>query len=187
MRACDPCTKEGKKCIKFAVLVYVCDCEDKNRRAAELLSGINDPILQLLTVLPDSFHNAKSLKAAFANWWLFYDGWRIILCSLHTLRQDFRSEIGVNLRKVPTLEAFCHCDWQSTSSVAYVAPESVESCLHKVKEDKDIVYTLVPDKFRKTNNNKKGVFMAPTDVISDPCVASLLYVSDIERKMLYQV
>ena len=30
--------------------------------------------------------------------------------------------------------------------------------------------------------------MAPTDVISDPCVASLLYVSDIKkRKMLYQV
>ena len=29
--------------------------------------------------------------------------------------------------------------------------------------------------------------MAPTDVISDLCLASLLYVSDIKRKMLYQV
>ena len=95
----------------------------------------------------------------------------------------------MNLRKVSTLEAFRHRDRQSSSSVAYVASESVESCLHKVKEDKGehIVYTLVPEKFRKTNDNKKGVFMAPTDVISDPCVASLLYVSDIKRKMLYQV
>ena len=90
------------------------------------------------------------------NCWLFYDGWRINLCLLRTLRQDFRSEIGVNLKKVSTLEAFRHRDRQSASSVAYIASESVESCLHKVKEDKGehIVCTLVPDKFKKTNDNK---------------------------------
>ena len=52
---------------------------------------------------------------------------------------------------------------------------------------RSITATTHTGMFRKTNDNKKGVFMAPTDVISDPCLASPLYVSDIKRKMLYQV
>eukprot|EP00794_Sanderia_malayensis_P016353 gene16353-17997_t len=148
-----------------------------------------DPNLQRLSVIPDAFHNAKSLKVAFANWWLFHSGSRINLCLLRTLRQDYYSDIGASLRKVSTLEAFRHRDRPSTNSVAYVASKAVSECLHHVKFERGdhIVYTLIPDKFRKTDDNQKGTLIVPTDVIADPAVASLLYLTDAKKKGVYQV
>ena len=45
-----------------------------------------DPEISLFTVLPDSVHVGKSLKASFSNWWLKLNNERSNIGLLRTLR-----------------------------------------------------------------------------------------------------
>ena len=53
-----------------------------------------------LLVLPDCPHVGKSMKAAFSNWWLKYNGERINLALIRTLRNRSNKEKKATLRKL---------------------------------------------------------------------------------------
>ena len=155
----------------------------------EILENNKDQELALLIVTSDAVHDAKAIKASFANSWLFLDGWRNNLQVLLTLCQDFTSEIGKELRKFTTLESFRHIDRQSTSSVAYVGSTKAEEVLNTLRStEKDLViYMLLPDKFRKTQDNKMGILLSPSGICSDPNDASSIFITDLFRKMVYHL
>ena len=56
-------------------MVLCSNSETGNKNAFEILNeklenGTIDPTLEFLCILPDCPHVGKSMKAAFANWWL---------------------------------------------------------------------------------------------------------------------
>eukprot|EP00794_Sanderia_malayensis_P021068 gene21068-23123_t len=68
-----------------------------------------------------------------------------------------------------------------------VSKENGSDVFDHVVENIRCRQTLIPDKFRKTDDNQKGTLIVSTDVIADPAVASLFYLTDAKKKGVYEV
>ena len=107
---------------------------------------------------------------------------------LHTLRQDYKSETGQKLRQAIRLESVRHRDKMSTESVAEIFGEGCFSVLESVQNRCDvIVYTLVPEKHRHTDDYKTNTFKLPVDLVKDTEDTSKLYVVDSQKGTLAEV
>ena len=123
----------------------------------------------------------KYLKGSLANWWLFIDDYRVNLAML----QDYKSETGQKLRQTIKLESVRHRDKMSTESVAEICSEGCLLVLESVQNRcDDIVYTLVPEKHRHTNDNKTNTFKLPVDLVKDTEDMSKWYVVDSQKGTL---
>lgn len=121
LRPCDKCLSDGKKCVKFVIASYSSDCEQKSKTALEILQSRKEAEeearqsnLRLTEGTPDAVHVGKCLKGSLANWWLVIDDFRVNLAMLRTLRQDYTSETGKQLRQAIKLESVRHRDKMST-------------------------------------------------------------------------
>ncbi|KAJ7361973.1 hypothetical protein OS493_014624 [Desmophyllum pertusum] len=107
---------------------------------------------------------------------------------LRTLRQDYKSETGKQLRQAIKLESVRHRDKMSTDSVAEICSEKCLSVLESIQSRcDDIVYTLVPEKHRNTDDNKPNTFKLPVDLVKDTEDMSKLYVADSQKGTLAEV
>ncbi len=50
-----------------------------------------------------------------------------------------------------------------------------------------MVYTLLPDKFSKSDDNKSGILQTPTGICSDPNDASSIYITDATSGKVYRL
>ena len=76
----------------------------------------------------------------------------------------------------------------STESVAEICSEKCLSVLESIQSrSNDIVYTLVPEKHRHTDDNKTNTFKVPLDLIKDTEDMSKLYVADSQKGTLTEV
>lgn len=180
LRPCSKCIADEKKCVKFVIICYPTDCDQKNKTALEiLLSRKEDEAearlsnLRLIEGTPDAAHVGKCPKGSLVNWWLVVDDFRVNLAMLRALRKVYKSDTGKQLRQAIKLESVRHRDKMSTESVA-------EIC-------NDIVYTLVPEKHRHTVDNKTNTFKVPLDLIKDTEDMSKLYVADSQKGTLTEV
>ena len=102
LRFCNYCQSINTVCFRRVVMVVCSDCESGNKSAFEALqekleSGTIDPDLAVLSVLPDCPHVGKSIKAAFANWWLKCKNERANLGLIRTLRNRLIKERRTSL------------------------------------------------------------------------------------------
>ena len=75
LRFCNYCQGRNTVCFRQVMLVACSDCESGDKFTFEMLQeklelGSIDPELSVLSVVPDCLHVGKSIKTAFANWWL---------------------------------------------------------------------------------------------------------------------
>lgn len=195
LRSCGKCVSDGKKCVKFVITSYSSDCEQKNKTALEIMHSRKEAEaehrqsnLRLTEGTPDAVHVGKCLKGSLANWWLVIDDFRVNLVMLRTVRQDYKSETGRDLRQAITLESVRHRDKMSTESVAEICSERCLSVLESIQSRcDDIVYTLVPEKHRHTDDNKANIFKLPVDLVKDTEDMSKLYVVDSQKGTLAEV
>ena len=195
LRPCSKCIADEKKCVKFVITCYSTDCEQKNKTALEILQSRKEDEaearqsnLRLTEGTPDAVHVGKCLKGSLANWWLLVDDFRVNLAMLRTLRQDYKSDTGKQLRQAIKLESVRHRDKMSTESVAEICSEKCLSVLESIQNRcNDIVYTLVPEKHRHTDDNKTNTFKVPLDLIKDTEDMSKLYVADSQKGTLTEV
>lgn len=128
LRPCNKCIADEKKCVKFVVTCYSTDCEQKNKTALDILQSQKEDEaaearqsnLRLTEGTPDAVHVGKCLKGSLANWWLIFDDFRVNLAMLRTIRQDYKSDTGKQLRQAIKLESVQHRDKMSTESVAEI-------------------------------------------------------------------
>jgi len=175
LRACQRCIVNNVKCSRLAIMAVIHDCEQKNKTAMEKIveAKMNNclhPEMSLTNVGPDAVHIGKCLTGSLSNWWLLVDDFRIHLVILRILRQ-MDSQIGKLLR-----DSVQRKDRQSTESIAEISSEEVLSALIDHKKD-PVVCTIVPEKFRKCDDNHSNILKEPIDIClsEDP---SVLYVAD---------
>ena len=76
----------------------------------------------------------------------------------------------------------------STKSVAEICSQKCLSVLESIESrSNDVVYTLVPEKHRYTDDNKTNTFKVPLDLIKDTEDMSKLYVADSQKGTLTEV
>ena len=105
LRFFDTCRDKNAVCFRRVETIICSDCQSGNKNAFETLkeklqTGTEDPELTFLLVLPDCPHFGKSMKAAFSNWWLKYNGERINPALIRTLRNRSNKETKATFRKL---------------------------------------------------------------------------------------
>ena len=123
----------------------------------------------------------KRKRQSFANWFLFVAEERTNLVLLRTLWNDasLRDELCPHLR----LNSVQKRDRQDVESLVELGSLDIRSIL--TRSVKKITHTLVPEKFRLTKNNVKGIFSYPFSVCCE--TLGVLYVSDIEKGKVFSV
>ena len=144
--------------------------------------------MRLTEGTPDAVHVGKCLKGSLAKWQLVVDDYRVNLAILCTTHQDYKSKTGEQLRQAIKLESVSHRDKMSTESVAEICSAKCLSVLESIQSEcDDIVYTLVPEKHRNTDDNKSNTFMLPVDLVKDSEDMSKLYVAYSQKGMISEV
>ena len=171
LRTCKRCTESETKCIRVAVLAFIVDCEEGNKKAMtemkdEQENGTVDPELALCVLLPDSLHVGKSLKASFANWYLKLSNERGNLSMLKTLRNKADPEVRRETRKfLPRNDYVRNKDRQDPTAVMKLTNPDFTKYLSSL----DFVgHTIVPETDRFTEHNKVGMYPHPISIGTGP-------------------
>ena len=165
---CDSCVEKGvfskKSCveimflllgneltwIELAILCISMDSEARNQTTQDIfkenkLLGQTDSQLTYCDTFPDAVRVGKRKRQSFANWFPFVDQERTKLVLLRALWND---TLGLNSVR--------NRNRQDVKSFAEVGSPEIRPIL--TKSVKKIIFTLVPDKFRQTKDNVKGLF-----------------------------
>ena len=169
LRACDFCMDRGVKCIKSVVLVFAMDSESRNKAAQDLFDEKKkensvDPGLSLAQCLPDPVHVGKRMSRQFSNWYLIVNGYRINRVQLRTLRND--PCLKGMLMKHLTVAACRNRDRMDVDSMLEISSTSVRQIIQTNVDT--ITDTLIPEKFRLYEGNKKGVLTNPSGLCLGP-------------------
>ena len=117
--------------------------------------GNMDPEISLFTVLPDSVHVGKSLKASFSNWWLKLNNERSNIGLLRTLRNRSTFDTMSKVRKlIPRNDHVKNKDRQDPSAVLTLCSDRLTSFLSSVGY---VCHTLIPELDKFTDNNRLGM------------------------------
>lgn len=167
LRACKRCIDVQKQCFKLAVLFYSSDSESKNKSAGEILNqekadNQHDPEMSLSTCIPDAVHVGKRYRQQLSNWFLLVSGYRINIVLLRTLKQDPQVKNELHCLRVAAVR---NRDRMDVDTLLEISSEDV---LKVLSSHKTIVQTLVPEKYRLYEGNKKGVLRSPTAVCLGP-------------------
>ena len=132
-------------------------------------------------MIPDAVHVAKRIRGSFANWFLWIDNCRTNLVLLRELRND--KLLYPLLSPLVPLSAVRNRDRQEVDSLLQISQEDV---CKVISENVSLVtHTVVPEKFRLCEDNKKGVLKTPISV----ALGSLgnIFVSDIVQGKVFKV
>ena len=166
-RACAACLEKGETCVKLAAFVYTSDCEEGNKKALEnfnqqIEEGTIEAELALIVGLPDAIHVGKSLKCSFANWYILLKGQRSNLAFLRTLRDDSDPETKKLFRKLlKDGETVRNKDRMAVDPILDLTADGVISAVQNVGS---VVHTLVPERFKFTEDNKVGAYPHPVAI-----------------------
>lgn len=167
LRACATCLEQNEKCVKRAIFAATADWETGNKGAFEMIrksieEGNMDPEISLFTVLPDSVHVGKSLKASFSNWWLKLNNERSNIGLLRTLRNRSTFDTMSKVRKlIPRNDHVKNKDRQDPSAVLTLCSDRLTSFLSSVGY---VCHTLIPELDKFTDNNRLGMYPSPISV-----------------------
>ena len=108
-------------------------------------------------------------------------------CDLRMLRQEYGCPTGRAIRNLVLLDAVSVRDKMATESPAQASSVKL-SVPEDISKSHDILmYTVVPDQNRKTNDNNKNTLKNPVDVCTDKIDPSTIYVVDVGKKVLLKV
>ena len=183
LRACNHCLDLGKKCIRLVALGLSIDSEIKNRGAQDLFEELNasdeiDNCLTLSDCIPDAVHVGKRTSCQFRNWFLIFQGCRINRIQLRTPRND--PNINGELKKHLTIAACRNRDRMDVGSMLEISDHTVRNIVSTGAPY--ITKTLIPEKYRLYEGNKKGV----VSNLSGICLASpgtFLFTDSHEEKL----
>lgn len=167
LRFCASCQNKNKVCFRRVVMIVCSDCESGNKSAFEMLqekleAHTEEPELAVLSVLPDCPHVGKSIKAAFANWWLKCKGERINLALIRTLRNRSDKETKDIFRKlIPMNDHVKNKDRQDPSSVLTLSSTKLTD---ELKNAGYICHTIIPELDKYSADNQRGMFPSPISV-----------------------
>lgn len=167
LRACATCLEQNEKCVKRAIFAATADWETGNKGAFEMIrksieEGNMDPEISLFTVLPDSVHVGKSLKASFSNWWLKLNNERSNIGLLRTLRNRSTFDTMSKVRKlIPRNDHVKNKDRQDPSAVLTLCSDRLTSFLSSVGY---VCHTLIPELDKFTDKNRLGMYPSPISV-----------------------
>ena len=183
LRPCSHCIENGKKCIKAAVICVTQDSESRNSGAQkELMTDLlgDDTQVNKVCAVPDGVHVAKRKRQSFCNWFLLVNGYRINLVQLRELRND--PLLSSTLAPLLPLSAVRNRDRQDVESILQISNKKVTAVLDKVKA---VTHTVVPEKYRVTEDNKRGVLRKPIGVCRGPM--GHIFVSDFEHGKVVKI
>ena len=126
-------------------------------------------------------HVAKRKRQGFSNCFLWVDDVRIHLVQLRELRND--PSLYSELSKLIPLSAVRNRDRQDVESVLQISAPAVTDVL-KTNAAK-VTHTVVPEKYRITDDNKKGVLKSPVAVAMGPL--GNIFISDIGTRNVLKV
>ena len=139
-----------------------------------------------LLVLPDCPHVGKSMKAAFSNWWLKYNGERINLALIRTLRNRSNKETKATLRKLtPKNDHVKNKDRQDPSSVLTLCNTKLTT---ELKDVGYVCHTIIPELDRYSPDTQLGMFPKPISIAipSSGWIAFLSYDVKSSLSTLYK-
>lgn len=120
----------------------------------------SDPFLATCTAVPDAVHVAKRKRQSFVNWWLIVNEERTNLVQLRQLRND--PFLHPKLSPLMPVSAVRNRDRQDVESILQISSPSVRAIL---QENVTVVmHTVVPETFRLTEDNKRGILQKPIGV-----------------------
>ena len=185
LRPCSLCQSLQKKCVKAVVLLFSMDSESRNSKAQSCFEEQNDktdkdPYLMQMQLVPDSVHMAKRIRQSFSNWFIWVNESLVNVVLLRELRIDkhLKSELQPHL----TINSVRNRDRQDVDSLAELGAEPVLKVLQKVGK---VVHTVVPEKFRVTNENKPGIFAQPVAICASS--GTTVFVADIGKNAVFKV
>ena len=175
LRACDYCLKNEEKCNKVAVIVVTQDSESRNSGGQKLLmeEKSENPSLNIVSTIADAPHVTKRKRQGFSNWFLWVDDVRINLVQLRELRND--PSLYQQLSKLIPLSAVRNRDRQDVDSVLQISDPDVTDVLNT--NAVHVTHTVVPEKYRITDDNKQGVLKSPVAIAMGPL--GNMFLSDI--------
>ena len=185
MRPCDSCLEKKIQCIKAAVVCVTEDSESRNAGAQKELvrekKEQSDPFLSVISPIPDGVHVAKRKRQSFSNWFLLVNNYRVNLVQLRELRND--NTLHSKLAPLLPLSTVRNRDRQDVDSVMEISSPSVRKIL--TENAKTVTHTVVPEKYRLREDNKRGVFKAPIGTCMGPL--GNIFVSDDVQGKIYKV
>ena len=121
----------------------------------KLESGTIDPELAVLSVLPDCPHVGKSIKAAFANWWLKCKSERVNLALIRTLQNRSNQEMKNIFRKlILKNEHVKNKDRQDPSSVLTLSSTKL---IDELKVCGYVCHTIIPELDKYSPENQRRI------------------------------
>ena len=139
-----------------------------------------------LLVLPDCPHVGKSMKAAFSNWWLKYNGERINLALIRTLRNRSNKETKATVRKLtPKNDHVKNKDRQDPSSVLTLCNTKLTT---ELKDVGYVCHTIISELDRYSPDTQLGMFPKPISIAipSSGWIAFLSYDVKSSLSTLYK-
>lgn len=135
----------------------------------------------MTSVLPDAVHVAKRKRQSFANWFIYVNGERINLVLLRELRND--DAIRDKLAEILPCSAVRNRDRQDVESILQICSDEVREVLKR--HVTTITHTIMPEKYRLSDNNKKGMLQQPIGI----CAGTMghLFVTDCATGNVFQV
>ena len=173
MRPCDSCLEKKIQCIKAAVVCVKELVREKKEQP--------DPLLSVISPIPDGVHVAKRKRQSFSNWFLLVKSYRVNLVQLRELRND--NALHSKLAPLLPLSTVRNRDRQDVDSVMEISSPSVRKIL--TENAKTVTHTVVPEKYRLREDNKRGVFKAPIGTCMGPL--GHIFVSDVVQGKIYKV
>lgn len=177
----------GKKiqCIKAAVVCVSEDSESRNAGAQKELmrekEEQSDPLLSIISPIPDGVHVVKRKRQSFSNGFLLVNNYRVNLVQLRELRND--NALHSKLAPLLPPSAARNHDRQDVDSVMEISSPSVRKIL--TENAKTVTHTVVPEKYRVREDNKRGVFKAPFGTCMGPL--GHIFVSDVVQGKVYKL
>ena len=149
------------------VVFYSSDSESKNKSAGEILNEerMNDDqasYTSVTTCIPDHVLVTKRYRQQLSNWFLLVSGYRINLVLLRTLKED--PALRRDLQCLP-VSSVRNRDRMDVDSLLDISSENVLKVLDSFEV---VVQTLVPERYRLYEGNKRGVLKSPTDICLGP-------------------
>ena len=190
-RVCDDCKLLGK--VSYLPSLCFCDTcravfvEFRGQFAVTAKVATKTPLRRtFLLVLPDCPHVGKSMKAAFSNWWLKYNGERINLALIRTLRNRSNKETKATLRKLtPKNDHVKNKDRQDPSSVLTLCNTKLTT---ELKDVGYVCHTIISELDRYSPDTQLGMFPKPISIAipSSGWIAFLSYDVKSSLSTLYK-
>ena len=185
LRNCTNCMEKGMQCINAAVIGISEDSESRNAGAQKQLMNKkeqkSDPFLSTVSPVPDSVHVAKRKRQSFSNWFLFVNNCRINLVQLRELRNDINLHSAI--APLLPLSAVRNHDRQDVESIMQISNPAVRKVIQQNAET--VTHTVVPEKYRLRDYNKRGVLKTPIGSCVGP--SGHVFVSDVIHGKVYKV